>query len=276
MSSIAINRLFSMPAFEGLRALRIQARLNTALSIAELVSIVHRIDPDADGYDFEAAITLHEIVTPGIPCEGITFYQECVTTLLLHKRPIWGRMITLGRTRFVNKLDRDERSIFREAGLLIDPPTDEVVKWWDNIKAQFRLDADQAKMDTARIGEKLSIAFEKKRLLSIGIKVDPQWTAIDDETAGYDVLSFNKNEFGLINKLIEVKSTIASPLRFFLSRNEWEKALGFKDAYHFHIWDLKKEIPVLYERTVSDIEPHIPQDNQKGKWKTVEIPVEGR
>jgi hypothetical protein len=75
------------------------------------------------------------------------------------------------------------------------------------------------------------------------------------------------------NRLIEVKSTIASPIRFYLTRNEWEKALNFGDAYHFHIWDLQANPPRLYQRTVADIAPHVPTDNEKGRWKDAEIPV---
>lgn len=92
-------------------------------------------------------------------------------------------------------------------------------------------------------------------------------------TAGYDVLSYDKNEFGLVNKLIEVKSTIASPLRFYITRNEWNKAHKSGDKYHFYIWDMKHDEPILHVKTVADIEPHIPQDNEKGKWDRAVIPV---
>lgn len=45
--------------------------------------------------------------------------------------------------------------------------------------------------------------------------------------------------------MIEVKSTIASPLRFIVSRNEWEQADKFGPAYLFHVWDMQKNPPVL-------------------------------
>jgi len=76
----------------------------------------------------------------------------------------------------------------------------------------------------------------------------------------------------LLNRLIEVKSTIASPLRF-LTRNEWDQADQFGDAFVFHIWNLQAEPPVLFERTVEQVRPHVPVDNEKGKWKTAMIPV---
>jgi hypothetical protein len=96
---------------------------------------------------------------------------------------------------------------------------------------------------------------------------------LEDNTAGYDSLSYDPGVPAPINKLIEVKSTIASPLRFILTRGEWEKAKSIGDAYGFYIWNLGLNPPVLYVKTVTDVAPHIPADSEKGKWRTVEIPV---
>jgi hypothetical protein len=113
----------------------------------------------------------------------------------------------------------------------------------------------------------------RNNLAKLGLPLEPRWMAIEDNTVGYDVLSYNPGKFGPLNKLIEVKSTIASPLRFFLSRNEWEQASKFGKAYVFHVWDIQKQPAVLYEKTVEQIAPHVPQDNNKGHWKTALIPV---
>lgn len=73
------------------------------------------------------------------------------------------------------------------------------------------------------------------------------------------------------NKLIEVKSTISSPLRFFVTRNEWKQAEKVGSAYLFHIWDMTKEPPILHKRLTPEIAPHIPTDNEKGAWNIAEI-----
>jgi uncharacterized protein DUF3883 len=91
--------------------------------------------------------------------------------------------------------------------------------------------------------------------------------------AHYDVLSYDLEGVVEVNIMIEVKSTINSPLRFFLSRNEWNTAEKIGAAYHFHVWDMSADPPILYERSVDDIRPHIPSDNDKGKWSNVAIPV---
>ena len=106
-----------------------------------------------------------------------------------------------------------------------------------------------------------------------GIEKDPEWVGLDNNFAGYDVLSYELGEFGLVNKMIEVKSTIASPLRFYLSKNEWVTAEKARDSYFFHVWDMSKMPPALYVRTVADIEPHIPTNNEEGEWSSALIPV---
>ena len=58
-----------------------------------------------------------------------------------------------------------------------------------------------------------------------------------------------------------------------MTRNEWETALKYSDSYFFHVWDMDKEPAVLYEKTADDILPHIPSDNEKGKWALAEIPL---
>jgi len=128
-------------------------------------------------------------------------------------------------------------------------------------------------MVQARAAEQLTIDYEIKRLKEVGIDKAPIWKGLDDNFAGYDVLSYDKGEFGLLNRMIEVKSTTASPLRFFLSRPEWEQALKAGPAYFCHVWDMAKNPPVLYVRTSAQIAPHIPSDNEKGKWSNAEIPL---
>ena len=46
-----------------------------------------------------------------------------------------------------------------------------------------------------------------------------------------------------------------------------------RDAYIFHIWDMAKNPPELHVRTVKQVAPHIPTDNEKGVWKNAEVPL---
>jgi hypothetical protein len=227
--------------------------------------------------DFPAALELHEITPASTPCAGVGFYRVCLAAVLLHDLPEWAKLVTLGRGRFIKRLKapeyRDVRSLFRQARLLDDPPELDDVQWWDELQQHVRTQQDAEKMQRARHAELLSLEHEKRRCATQGIGKSPVWMAIEDNTVGYDILSYTPAEYGPLNRLIEVKSTIASPLRFYLTRNEWEKALEYGSAFIFHIWNLQAEPPALFERTVAEVAPHVPQDNAKGKWKTAQIPV---
>jgi hypothetical protein len=272
VSDVDFSRVFAMGAFEGLRAVRRRRPIYPDMSLIDLADLVRRVEPDGGGHDYDAAFALDPIVAAAAPAsEPQDFYQHCIEAAIPAFRPLWGRIITLGRRKFVQKLSRDEVQCFRSAGLLEDPPAGRIISWWDRIAAMARLQADQDKMMRARNAEKMSLDYEVKRLARLGINMSPIWMSIEDNTAGYDIQSFDVGAEGPVTRLIEVKSTIASPLRFWLSRNEWEIAIKFGAAYFFHIWDLQG--PQLHERTVVDIQPHIPSDNERGRWANVQIPV---
>lgn len=269
---IATERLFAMPAFEGLREIRRNLLVSPDALLTDVVAAIRLTEPDAFSLDLEASCVLHALVEP-CDLDGHGFYRHCIRAVVLSRFPIWVKTIKFGRQVFAAKLEEDDHTIFESAGLLANPPDADVVKWWDTIGHEVKLETDLEKMEQARIAEKLSWDYEKQRLLELGIETDPVWVGLDDNTAGYDVLSYEQGVPEKTNKLIEVKSTIASPLRFFVTRNEWSKALKFRDAYFFHVWDMQKNPPILYVRTVSQVERHIPTDNEKGKWSNAEIPL---
>lgn len=133
--------------------------------------------------------------------------------------------------------------------------------------------SDVMKMSQAREAEALTLDYERERLKALGIDKELQWMGLDDCFAGYDVLSYDPGEFAPTNRMIEVKLTTTSPLRFVVTRNEWEQAQKSGAAYIFHVWDCQNTPPVLYERTTAQVAAHIPSDNGKGRWKTAEIPL---
>ena len=121
-------------------------------------------------------------------------------------------------------------------------------------------DADRSRLEHDAAGMSLA-AYVRWRL--------PVWVAIDDNTVGYDILSYERHDEGEINRLIEVKTTRAVPPRMILSRNEWETAARFGAAFEFHLWNLNFEKLTIF--TVDQIRPHIPTDNGSGKWENLEI-----
>jgi hypothetical protein len=269
---VATARLFTPSAFEGLRLIRKRLLETPETGITDIVASILHTEPDAVSLDLDASCELHEIVAI-CDLERQIFYRHCIRGVILARFPVWVKTIKRGRLVFADKLETDDYSIFDNAGLLSNPPPPDVVEWWDTIGHEVKLETDLEKMVQARAAEKLTWELEKARLLGLGIETDPVWVGLDDNTAGYDILSYELATPENTNKLIEVKSTTASPLRFFVTRNEWNQALKSREAYSFHIWDMQQSPPKLYVRTVDQVEPHIPSDNEKGKWSNTEILV---
>jgi len=274
---VEFDRLFTISAFEGLRLMRGVIARVPEVTFADCPAALVAHSPQAAAFDLDAAVELHTFVAVDAPHDGVLFYRECILAVLLLKMPAFAKLMTLGRGRFIKRIKGDEyrdiRSVFREAKLLADPPLAADIAWWDTVQGRVRLNFDQERLVRARAAEELTIKYEQAELEKIGIARAPIWMAIDDNTVGYDVLSYRRSGDGERNLLIEVKSTVASPLRFIITRNEWDNADQVGDAYVFHVWDMNKIPPVLHVRTTDQIRPHIPVDNEKGKWKTAEIPI---
>ena len=273
IGAIPTERLFSLSSFEAFRLMRPYSVKHPTLNTSELISLIEKIDADGASLDIEAGAYLGTLLGPDCPEDTESFYQTCIKAVLITHQPIWAKSLRQGRQRFVEQQDKNDQNVFAAAGLMENPPSLSVVSWWDDVVGHSRLITDKEKMDQARHAERLTIEGEQERLLAEGIFKQPEWPGLDDNFAGYDVLSYNQGKFGLVNKMIEVKSTTASPLRFFVTQNEWKQAVIFGGAYVFHIWDMAKEPPILYVRTVAEIKPHIPTNNQKGAWSSVAIPL---
>lgn len=271
--TISTERVFSLPCFEGLRLLRKYMSQHPDLTIPDLLALIDRVEADANSLDMEASVYLSELVENDCPLNGHVFYQTCIRGILLKHQPIWAKMMRQGRQRFVAKLDPNDQDVFGAAGLMENPTPLHVVKWWDSVSGYARILTDQQKLEQGRAAEIQTLEYERKRLKALGIDIEPEWPGFDDNFAGYDVLSYDHGPYGIQNKLIEVKSTTASPMRFLLTRNEWDKAKQAGDSYYFHVWDMRQDPPRLIERTVADVTPHIPADSGKGRWANTQVPV---
>lgn len=261
--------MLSMSVFEASRSLRRQRKYHQDLDVLELVNVISKTQGGA--CDFKSGASLNELITrPVTPDDATDFYRACIEALI-DSQLIWLRTVLLGRTKFIQKLPRDAEQCFRAAGLLEHPASPDVVDWWDGVADRARTASDRDRMVRARTAERLSLNHEIKRLKEVGVPLSPIWMAIEDNTAGYDILSYDPGQFEPISRLIEVKSTTSKPIRFYLTRHEWETALKFGDRYFFHIWDLSE--PQIYEFRAADFRESIPTDNADGEWADVIISV---
>jgi hypothetical protein len=268
---VAFERTFSMSAFEGVRQIRVRRAETPMRAVEEIVEIIRKVDADGGTYDFEAASFLDLSLALSCPAnDANAFYRDCIETCIRHHQPSWARTITYGR-KFVQRLTSDEQQCFEAAGLMDDPPSVEVVSWWDRTAAIARLVGDGFRMDQARAAEKLTLEYEARRMAKLGIPGEPKWMSVDDNQLGYDILSVDRGQQDPVSRVLEVKSTIASPLRFYVTRNEWDVCQKMGSAYHFHIWDMNSK--TLYERTAAEVQQHIPLDQGAGRWSVAEIRV---
>jgi hypothetical protein len=267
------HRHFTMSALSATVAIRQYLANHPEVDALSAAVSVARLDADLSANDFDAGLQVHAI----LPAD-ITFHTPaldlpiCISTLVNHHRPWWIKGFPYGRERTADMMTEDERQCFRAARLFDEPPSKQTVEWWDRMAQAVRADTNDTLLLQGRDAERLSLDYERARLASLGISRAPKWIAVDDNGAGYDILSYDSGPVEPTNRLIEVKSSTQDPPRIILTRGEWNAAVKFGDVYVFHIWSLPDK--VLVERRIADIMKHIPSDKGLGSWTHVEISID--
>ena len=262
---------FSMSAFLAFVKVRDYRKRHGGVTLEGAIDAIKRIDPDGGALDFECGRALMCALDGGLSWNGRTLgVRLFVSEYVRARRPWWLRLFPYGRERVRSSLRADEAQCFRGAGLLETAPDERVIKWWDEIAASMRGAVDAERMVYARRAERLSLEHEHVRLRAIGIDREPRWVALDDNTLGYDILSYDQRGPYVVNRLIEVKSATANTV--VVSRNEWDNAIRTASRTVFHVWRLPEQ--ALSEYTVADLEGHVPADRGGGRWQSVKLELE--
>lgn len=92
----------------------------------------------------------------------------------------------------------------------------------------------QAQQKLGERGEYVVLQYEIRKLKQHNIRKKPIQISSEDDTAGYDIESYNINGEKIF---IEVKATNSTPadFKFFISANELSIAKELKDAYHIYV-----------------------------------------
>lgn len=259
-----------MSAFAALMGLRRYLIDHPGTSPEDAAMSLKRSDADLAAADFRGALNLHNLLSDDVDfSDPVMGLRAGLGILIETHRPWWCRLFPYGRQRLATALTQDELQTFRSAGLFDELPPSNVVEWWDAFSSLMRSLDEEQRNAQGRNGELLSLNFERQRLAELGISEPPKWVALDDNSAGYDIRSYDLTQFGLKNKLIEVKSSQRSPPRLILSRGEWDTAAKYGEAYTFHLWQLPSE--KLQILTVAEVAHHIPADTGNGRWLELEI-----
>lgn len=261
------DRILAMSAFEAAYLIRTFREKNPELSTPDLIATVRAVRADFYPHDYDAGADIEG----RIPAQLITpleaFFTAAIEAIIAERSPIWARLAPAGRNHVLQAIGVNGVQCLRSAGLLGSDAR--ATDWWDALATVNRGERDARLLAQGREGERLSLTYENARLQQEGISRAPIWVAIDDNTVGYDILSYAWHEESEVNRLIEVKTTRATPPRMILSRNEWETAEQYGGAFEFHLWNLNSEVLTIY--TVEQLRVHIPTDNGAGKWECVEI-----
>jgi hypothetical protein len=188
--------------------------------------------------------------------------RQMISDFIKYASDSWISLIPRGRKECIAYIPADILACFRSAELLGSPPSDDVVLWWDQQSQIVRNYQVLISLNLGRIGEKLTIQYEKKRT-----NIMPIWKSIESNLVGYDVLSvLNK---GTTEKLLIEVKTSERPIDIAtasISRNEWDTAIESKN-YVFHFWLLNDVYQKLAILSIDDLFSHIPKDQGIGKWK---------
>ena len=89
-------------------------------------------------------------------------------------------------------------------------------------------------------GEQLVFKYEQEKLKSLGSIKEPKYTALENDGAGYDILSYNEADEEIY---IEVKTTSQScETAFFITIGELKKSIESKEKYRlYRVYDYAEE-----------------------------------
>lgn len=274
MQARRIDDSFSMAAFLAFLELHSFCADHPSLTDAQAIASLNRLRSSASGLDFRGGLALRQTLDPSIAWKPTS---DCIRLFVFEwirlVQPPWLRLVPFGRDRVMGALDRNHAQCFREAKLFDEVPDDETIAWWDRVAALMRGLSDTEKMRRARHAERLSLEYEKRRLKELEILQEPKWISLEDNSLGYDILSYDRNTEGrTVPRLVEVKSRLSDVI--FITRNEWNNASNSAQQTVIHVWDLREVR--LREYHPQELAPNIPSDQGTGVWQNVRITLDLR
>ena len=220
------------------------------------------------GFDFIGAAAILNAAGPA-PSGLASSYRVLIEAVARRDAPAWLTAVPRGRTLLMAVLDADGLMCFERAELLASHPEPEAVELLDRLAQLARGAAALDLMNSARQAERLSLDLERERCAAIAGAPVPEWVALDNNAAGYDILSSRLDHSRITPKLVEVKSSRAHEPILILTRNEWEIGSRNPSAWVVHFWNMRNQ--TLIELTWHQLCAHMPLDQGAGRWETAVI-----
>jgi Domain of unknown function (DUF3883) len=268
LASRDLDQLFSMSVFEAALVIQNFRLRFPQVADADLVQTIRASRADFYTYDYEAGLELERCLSLRAgaiaPAE---FFTRAIEYLIERFDPLWVRLAPGGRDHVMKAMSVNGVQCLRAAGLTAADMR--AAMWWDWLINSVRASRDAQLVAQGREGERRSLEMERDRLRKEGLEREPIWVALDDNSLGYDILSYIVLDGEVRNRLIEVKTTASRMPRFIISRNEWRAAEQYADSLVFHVW----LVPTWELRVIStqDVSQHIAINRGNGEWLDLEI-----
>lgn len=257
-----------MSAFTALRHVRSYMR-DSEVSLETALAQAPYVDASYSPHDYQGAATLHTAIEASNDFQIFEdAIRDALADIVVAEEPSWLSLATRGRQHVLDALT-DEASnehlaqVFRSAGLLAPVPSGPVLDWWDSLAARARAATDARKLASGRSAELRSLEFERSRLHALQCPREPVWIAVQDNSAGFDLESWDIGPDGWTPIAIEVKS-FSGRRAFYLTRHEYETAQRLGGSYRLHLW-VDDELLVI---AGADIVATSPSDGALSRWDT--------
>lgn len=259
-----LSALLKPSAVGGLALLRSRAAAEPDRPWDSVLKIV-AASYEGQSFDLKAASRLHELLPRQLV--GHPEVYRGAIRVAADLLPPWIDLLCDGREA-LQYLDPNLAVCFERAGALAPIPSPAVIRWWNGLVELAYRNRGSGNIEIGRQGERLSLNREH-RLLSGCPHPTIAWTALDTNTAGYDIHSWRRNQEEWTPKLIEVKTITRAPSPIYLTRHEWDTSRRMAAAYCFQVWDLRSER--MAELTSDQMSSHIPPDCGLGRWSELKI-----
>lgn len=219
------------------------------------------------GLDYATAQAILETLGPAHETVALD-YQRLIESEA-EGGPTWLAALPRGRRALRDALTADAGECFRRAGAFDDHPSAEAVAFLDRLANIARAHANLPLVESGRQAERMSFELEVARCSEMPGAPAVEWVALDDNAAGFDILSSRLVDGRPSPKLVEVKSCRGRPLRLIMTRNEWDTACRHHEAYTLHFWDL--QAARLHELSWGDLRAHMPIDQGDARWDSATV-----
>jgi hypothetical protein len=85
------------------------------------------------------------------------------------------------------------------------------------------------------LAEEFVFKIEKEKIRKFDQSLLPEHVSKSDVSAGFDILSYEKNNDQIKKIFIEVKAVSSSNFKFYLSNGEFQTSLKYKDNYFLYL-----------------------------------------